>query len=539
VPRTTQVEHVEPGGGRGFGDEVHDHRPFDGGARSNPTIHPTNSGPRHWSRRTDRTGQDDSSLTGAGNDAVTALPDAPEVSDRATTLFLANDCGVVDHRFGARPWSVAIAPCFVTFALGSIAQGAPFVIVAASLERQHVGSGWLAAVAAARLAPYLVCSPVAGAFAGRHEPRNVFVVTGLARGVVIAALSIAVVAGAPAGMLLLLLFVLVAFGTPGFPSLMRVVRHTPPPAQLGRASTLAAGLESAAFCAGPALGGLLLLVVTDTTGSLLVCAAMMLISGGFASSLPNLRGTTGPTDRLSDQRIRTAGRCLLDSRIRPAVVAVLGVNVLAGLDAALLVRLPGALHLDDQRAFGLLSLAHGLGALAAFVALVGPIRRGRRPLLPLVTASVAVAVLAATNELSVAVVACFAIGASILTSEAAVTSALGCALPAPLVAPAFGVLDALMVAAMVAGAAVAPLLTVAVGLRPTLVIAGVGTPFVAIGALHRRGHHDRRVVEPKRRNPLSPGVRLTMDGFPPSPAPVGDVACVLGTASHDDQESGR
>ncbi len=305
---------------------------------------------------------------------------------------------------------------------------------------------------------------------------------------------------------------------------MRVVHHAAPPAQLDRASTAAAGLESAAFCAGPALGGFLLLVVTDAAGSLLVCAAMMLISAGLASSLRTVSRATTQCDRLPDQRIRTAGRCLLDSRIRPAVVAVLGVNVIAGLDAALLVRLPGALRLADERSFGLMSLAHGAGAVVAFFALVGPIPRCRRPLLPLIMASAAVVVLGATDELSVAVVACFAIGASILTSEAVVTSALGRALPAPLVAPAFGVLDAWMVAAMVAGAALAPLLTVTVGLQPTLVFTGLGIPFLAIGALigarsdlmigrpggegdARETDRTSRTGRPRRGGPGGPGAR--------------------------------
>jgi MFS family permease len=415
------------------------------------------------------------------------------VSERTTSPLLDDEITVVDRRIGAWPLSVAIAPYFVTFAFGSIAQGAPFVVVAASLEHEHVGSGWFAAVAAARLAPYLVCSPVAGALAGRHQARHVFAVTGVARGIVIVALAIAVGAGAPAGLLVSLLFLLVAFGTPGFPALMRVVHHAAPPGQLDRASTAAAGLESAAFCAGPALGGFLLLVVTDAVGSLLVCAAMMLISAGLASSLQTVSRAATQCDRLPDQRIRMAGRSLFDSRIRPAVVAVLGVNVIAGLDAALLVRLPGALRLADERAFGWMSLAHGAGAVVAFFALVGPIPRCRRPLLPLIMASVAVVVLGATDELSVAVVACFAIGASILTSEAVVTSALGRTLSAPLVAPAFGVLDAWMVAAMVAGAALAPLLTVTVGLQLTLVLTGLGIPFLAIGARHRRsiGPDDR------------------------------------------------
>ena len=77
-----------------------------------------------------------------------------------------------------------------------------------------------------------------------------------------------------------------------------------------------------------------------------------------------------------------------------------------------------------------------------------------------------------------------------------ITGALVRTLPGSLVAPAFGVLDALMVAAMIAGAAVAPMLTSSVGLRPTLAIAGIGTPLLAICALHRRRRHGQTVVEP-------------------------------------------
>lgn len=412
-------------------------------------------------------------------------------TDRATTDRPITDRpatdrpGVVPHA-GVNRWRIGIAPCFAAYFLGSIAQGAPFVIVAAALERQHVGSGWLAAVAAARLAPYLVCSPMAGAVAGRYGARQVFAISGLMRGALIAALGISVGIGAPAGVLLVVLLVLVAVGAPGFPALMRLVRHLAEPQQLDRTSTLAAGIESAAFCAGPALGGFLVLTGVGAVSSLLVCTALMLASAAVARGLASVQAPPSRSGSPPDQRIRTAGRHLLDRGIRPAVVAVLGINVLAGIDAALLVRVPAGLGLGDERAFGLLSLAHGFGAAAAFIVLVGPMRRRRGPLLPLVTASGAVAALAATSRLSVALVACVVLGASILTSEAVVTSALGSSLPAPLVAPAFGVLDALMIAAMIAGAALAPLLAMAVGLRWSLAIAGVVTPLLAIGALRQR-----------------------------------------------------
>ncbi len=370
--------------------------------------------------------------------------------------------------------------------LGGIAQGAPFVLVAAELERREIGSGWLAAVAAARLAPYLLCSPVAGALAARCETRTVFTAIGLLRSALIGALSVALGAGAPVLVLVSVLFVLVAVGTPTFPALMRAV-HDTPHARLDRTSALAAGLESAAFGAGPALGGLLLLLL-DTSDALLVCATMTVVSAGIAWFLPVTGETTRPIDGRSSRLVRNASRCLLGPEIRTAIVAVLGVNALAGLNAALLVRIPAGLGLGGERAFGLLSLVSGVGAFAAFVALLGPIPRGRRPLVPLIAAGAAVGLLAATTELSVALVACCVLGTAILTSEVLVTGALGRALPRSLVAPGFGVLDALVTAAMITGAVVAPVLTSSFGLRPTLAIAAIAaiaTPLLATCVLPR------------------------------------------------------
>ncbi|HEX4981956.1 MAG TPA: hypothetical protein VFV63_09665 [Ilumatobacteraceae bacterium] len=396
----------------------------------------------------------------------------------------ANVDGAVDGRSGPQRADRGVAGCLATFVLGSVAQGAPFVLVAAELERRDVGSGWLAAVAAVRMAPYLLCSPFAGALAGRYATRTVFAATGISRGALITALWIGLGMGAPALVLVSLLFLLIAVGTPNFPALMRAVHHTAPHARLDRTSALAAGLESAAFGAGPAFGGVLLL--TDTTNSLLVCVAMMLVSAWIATYVPNAERTTRRIDGRSSRLVRDAGWCLVGPGIRTAIVAVLGVNVLAGINAALLVRLPDGLDLGGARAFGLLSFVSGAGAFAAFVALLAPIPRGRRPLIPLITAGAAIGVLAATSELPVALIACCVLGASILTAEVLVISTLGRALPGPLVAPAFGVLDALMIGAMVTGAAVAPVLTATVGLRSTLAIAAIGIPLLASSVLLSR-----------------------------------------------------
>ena len=232
----------------------------------------------------------------------------------------------------------------------------------------------------------------------------------------------------------------------------------------------------AAFVAGPALGGLLLLI--GTTDTVLVCALMMLVSAGIVSFLPIGDVINPSTGRRSSRLVHNAGRCLLGPGIRSAIVAAVGVNVLAGLMATLLVRRPAGLDSGGEHAFGLLSLASGVGALAVFVALLGPIPRGR-PRVPLITASAAVGVLAATGELSVALLACCMLGASVLATEVLVISAVGRLLPGSLVAAGFGVLDALMTAAMVSGVLVAPVLTACFGLRPTLAGTAVAIPLLA------------------------------------------------------------
>ena len=62
---------------------------------------PTPGRPDHTCIR--RLGTCAARICGPGNDAVTALPHAPEVSDRTTTPVLGNHTRVVDHRIGPSP----------------------------------------------------------------------------------------------------------------------------------------------------------------------------------------------------------------------------------------------------------------------------------------------------------------------------------------------------------------------------------------------------------------------------------------------------
>jgi hypothetical protein len=183
---------------------------------------------------------------------------------RSTALLVfANRETAVHRRPDARRWA-ARREVLDDVRPRSIAQGAPFVLVAAELERRGVGTGWLAAVAAPDWRHTCCAHRLRVHSPGRYATRTVFAVTGLARGALIAALWIALRMGSPEMVLVTLLFVLVAVGTPTFPALMRAVRDRAQHARLDRTSALAAGLESAAFVAGPALGGLLLLITPRT-----------------------------------------------------------------------------------------------------------------------------------------------------------------------------------------------------------------------------------------------------------------------------------
>ena len=370
----------------------------------------------------------------------------------------------------------------VVFALGGAAQGVPIVVVLVAIERSG-GPAWLTIAAVARLAPYLMCSPFAGAIAGRFEPRAVFAASGLARGVFAVAIGMAIATDASPAVLAVLLFGVVAAGTPAYPALMRVVCDGAT-RSLDRTSTFVAGLESLVFWGGPALGGLLL--ATGTAGALAVGAAVAAASVVLAPLVPVVgSGRTsppGPTTRT----IRDATRFLGAPALRPAIASVLAVNVLGGFVAVLLVRLPPELQLGGDREYGLMTFAQGAGGLVAFVALLGAVRPGRRPLMPLAAAGSAVALVAtARGEVRVALVACAALGAAVMASEIGATIAVCRRLPRALVAPAFGTFDAAMVVAMIAGAVAATGVVGAIGIRPGFLLVGVVTPFATVGLIPR------------------------------------------------------
>lgn len=388
----------------------------------------------------------------------------------------------------AAPANVGLR-AFPSFLFGSVAPGLPLVVAAAFLYRQGAGAGWLAALAVARLAPYLVCSPLAGVVAARFQPKPLFGVLGLARAVAAAVFGLALVFGMPPAVPVIAVFAMSALGTPAYPALMRLLSDAVAPSKLDRITTVAAGLESAAFWAGPALGGILLLAGDGVVVG--VTVAMFLAAAASARLVPEVSGLD--VDSPPVAALRGALSSLASPGVRAATVSVLGLNVVGGLFTTLLVTLPAELHLGGEAEFGLLSAAHGVGSVLAFVILMWSTRISGRPLLPLVLGGAAVATMALTGVFVVALVATTLLGLAVLAAEVLAANVLARRVALPLVAPAFGLLDALMVAAMVAGSMLAPLVD-RVGHRPSLVVTGIAALILA--ALVRSPSQPPLSVEP-------------------------------------------
>ena len=284
------------------------------------------------------------------------------------TARLATSFRTVDRRPARTRSGGGVARCLTTFVLGSVAQGAPFVLVGCRPRTPRREPGWLAAVAAVRLAPYLVCSPVAGALAGRlrdERPCSRSPGSHVVR-------SIAGVVdrpgrrcpGAGAGVTALRARRRRHPDVPGADADGSRRRGAGPSRPHERARRRArvgclrcrAGARRAA---APHRHHELTVGVRGDAGRV-----------GGARNVPAGHGWDDPYDwRDRAEPVRNAGRLLFRPDVRTAIIAVLGVNVLAGLNAALA-------RPTSRRA----SLGRRARVRAAVVRLRrGGVRRVRRP----------------------------------------------------------------------------------------------------------------------------------------------------------------
>ena len=358
------------------------------------------------------------------------------------------------------------------FALSGVAHGMLTVLVIASLDAHGAAAPWIAVAAAARLLPYVVCSPFAGVLADRQAIGRVFATSLATRMLLVFGVWLASAEGADEWLPIGLLFLFGAAGTPCYLALLRHTREQVEHGQRARASRLIITLESAVFVAGPAMGGMALIVANVSFG----LASVLALLGAAALLSTRSRGARSIVARRSDRDPRgmtlvNAWSGLFEPNARVALFATLTINVLAGLQAALLPRMVRDASLLGGSSYGLLNAAIGGGALVAlFIAVRG--RTSSSPPLRALLAAGGSAMCGMAVGGPIAVMSAGAFGASVVLTEIVALQLLHETAPEAAVGTTFGILDALLVAAMIVGTLAAPALTEVADESGGMLIAG-------------------------------------------------------------------
>ncbi len=338
----------------------------------------------------------------------------------------------------------------VAHGLSAVALGLPWPALLVAVWDQGDSGFALGLTGAARMAPYVALSWLAGRVADRVS-RGRLVRASLSLRIVALTATAALLEAGYVGAAVALACLAVAAGTPAYPAIAAEM-----PALAGRANeeatSLLVTLEVGAFVVGPAIGGLLLGPGGPSLGAWIAAGLTILALGvvrGVAWAGPRTRAaSTVPRPVLSLLRRRPA-----------AVAAMLGVAAVNAIGSAVAIALlplaERAWHADKAQ-FGIATAAIGLGAFAAPLMQqvwglgVDAWRRSALALaVPLVVVSLA-------SDLWWAVVPLTLMGTASVQLEAVATNVIQRAVPDDVRSSALGLTDSVMVAAAAGSAMLTP-----------------------------------------------------------------------------------
>jgi MFS family permease len=342
----------------------------------------------------------------------------------------------------------------------------------------------LGIVGAARIVPYILLSVPAGVVADRYDRRMILIVTDLARGIIMLALTaLSLVEGSIVAIVALSLLAACfsAFFSPAIGSLIpTLVRDE---RELGPANAAWSSLDNLAFIIGPAVAAILIAVGSIPLAFFLNAVTFMVVAA-VLWRLPTVpRQARAEGAETTGAPASTAG---LGESIRPVLRPLSGLGIinlfdgfvsggLAVLTVVIAVEVLGA----GDAGTGWLNAAIGLGGLIGAV-LAGPITLRRRLELPLavggVTLGVGVILVGQSTLLLAAIVAMAVATAGMLLLEVVGTTIFQRAVPDSVRGRTIGAMDTLTVTAYALGAFLAPILAEAFG--PVTVLLGFGVAMV-------------------------------------------------------------
>jgi MFS family permease len=339
------------------------------------------------------------------------------------------------------------------------------------------GATAVGVVALARLLPAAFVAPFAALLGDRFRRRQIMIAADLARVCSMGGAAAAVFAGAPAEVVYAFAIVTAVTGTafaPAQAALLPALARSPE--ELTAANATTTTLESVAFFAGPALGGVLL-ALTGVGTVFAATAGLFLLSALVLTRIRTDSRGDPSIEPESIMREAFAGfRAILGERRLRLVVGLYGAQTLiAGVMRVLLV--VTALQILELGAAGVgfLNSAVGVGAIAGTLVLVTVIGSSRLAALfglgillwglPLV--------LFGSRPSVAAALICFGIlGVGNTLTDVAGLTLLQRATPDAVRARVFGVLESVFLGTIGIGAILAPLLVSVFGPRGALIAAG-------------------------------------------------------------------
>jgi MFS family permease len=367
-------------------------------------------------------------------------------------------------------------------AFAACATSVPVPLLARALAHGPHPAGALAALGAARMAPYLLLSGAAGRLADRMSRGALLRASTGARGLLLAAVAVAAAARGPVWVMAACTVTAVIAALPAYPAAGAALGAGGGPRGERHLAALTA-VEAGAWVAGPALGGLLLTCgpawTAPAVAAAMCAAAALLLPHALLRTPGDGPSTAAAQSRLAPidgglTRRRWAGAA--GGLIRPLIAAA-AVNVVVDATGAVLVQLA-----SGARAYGLMTTALGSGSAVCLVACRRP---GTRTLPALAGTAAGLLACAALPGTGPRVVALAVAGACAVRVETAATAAVQRTVPFQRRGQALGVLDQVVVGGAMVGTVTGPLTAAALTPPVTVAVAGL-TALCAAAALTRR-----------------------------------------------------
>lgn len=357
----------------------------------------------------------------------------------------------------------------VAHGLSAIALGVAWPALMVAVWAQTHSAAWLGIAGAARMAPYVLLSWLAGRYADRY-PRRLMVRGSLVGRLVLLTGMAVALAGGSAGIAVAFASLAVAAGTPAYPALAAEM-----PSLAGTANETATGVlvtcEVAAFFVGPALGGALLGVgLTMHAGWIAVATTATALALVVPVTWVRVGAGTRPTTSTAGGRTSVVALLRVDRAALAAMVALVVNNAVGGAVAIGLLPLARDGWSAGPSGYGVGTAALGLGALAVPLLLHRTGLSARSARWAALAMAGTLGAVAMSTHVGWAVVPLVVAGAAAVYIEAVATGVLQERAPDSARSSVLGLADSLMVAAAALSSAVTPWLAGLVGARALLVV---------------------------------------------------------------------